>query len=411
MDLNERLAEDMQLILRGAEEIIETEDLKRKISRFYQTGNPLIIKEGFDPSAPDIHLGHTVTLRKMRQFQDLGHQVVFLIGDFTGRIGDPTGKKESRKQLTEEEVKENAQTYAEQVFKILDPTKTRIEFNSQWLGALTLEDLIKITSYFTVARILEREDFNSRLKAGRPIGLHEFLYPLLQGYDSVALKADVELGGTDQRFNLLVGRDLQREFKQEPQVVLMMPLLEGTDGVEKMSKSLGNYIGINEPPFTMYGKVMSIPDFLIEKYFILLTDVPLSEVHKKKDLWEKNQLHPMAWKKELAFEIVKTYHSQTEARKAAEDFERAFQKKETPEQIVEVKLKREELTDGKIWVVALLEKTGIFSSRSEIKRLISQGGVYLNRERIADVGVDLPVKEDDSLRVGKKHFFRLRILD
>ncbi|HPU08341.1 MAG TPA: tyrosine--tRNA ligase, partial [Candidatus Atribacteria bacterium] len=291
----ERLDKDLALIERGVEEIIGIEDLKRKLLRFYQTGKPLVVKEGFDPSAPDIHLGHTVTLRKLRQFQDLGHQVVFLIGDFTGRIGDPSGRSETRRQLTEEEVKQNAQTYAQQVSKILDLQKTIIEFNSKWLSKLTLADLIEITSRITVARMLEREDFAKRLKTGKPVGLHEFLYPVMQAYDSVALQADVELGGRDQRFNLLVGRDLQRELGQEPQVVITMPLLEGTDGVEKMSKSLGNYIGIDEPPFTMFGKVMSIPDSLIEKYFLLVTDVSVEEIQKMKTEYEKGELHPRDW--------------------------------------------------------------------------------------------------------------------
>ena len=405
----ERLDKDLALIERGVEEIIGIEDLKRKLLRFYQTGKPLVVKEGFDPSAPDIHLGHTVTLRKLRQFQDLGHQVVFLIGDFTGRIGDPSGRSETRRQLTEEEVKQNAQTYAQQVSKILDLQKTIIEFNSKWLSKLTLADLIEITSRITVARMLEREDFAKRLKTGKPVGLHEFLYPVMQAYDSVALQADVELGGRDQRFNLLVGRDLQRELGQEPQVVITMPLLEGTDGVEKMSKSLGNYIGIDEPPFTMFGKVMSIPDSLIEKYFLLVTDVSVEEIQKMKTEYEKGELHPRDWKKRLAFEIVRMYHGEKEAILSQEDFERAFTRKEMPEEAQEIVIPSSLLREGKIWILRLLQETGVSSSNAELRRLIEQGGVYFNEERISNVNTDLPIQDGDYLKVGKKDFFRIKL--
>lgn len=404
-----QIERDLAFLARGTEEIIDLADLRRKLLRFYETGRKLVVKEGFDPSAPDIHLGHTVTLRKLRQFQDLGHEVVFLIGDFTGRIGDPTGKKETRRQLTEEEVRANAATYAEQVFKILDPEKTRVAFNSTWLGRLTLEETITIAAKFTVARMLEREDFAKRLREGKPIGLHEFLYPLLQGYDSVALQADVELGGTDQRFNLLVGRDLQREFGQEPQVIITMPLLEGTDGVEKMSKSLGNYIGINEPPFVMFGKVMSIPDSLIEKYFVLLTDVPLGEIEKKKKAYEEGALHPKLWKEELAFELVRMYHGEEAARKALEDFERAFSQGVCPESARELCIARQELSEGKLWIMKLLERTGVFQSRSEARRCLEQGGVYLNGERVS-VNQDVVLQDGDVLKVGKKFFFRIRLV-
>ena len=404
-----RLDKDLAIIERGVEEIIGIEDLKNKLLRFYQTGKPLVVKEGFDPSAPDIHLGHTVTLRKLRQFQDLGHQVVFLVGDFTGRIGDPTGKSETRRQLSEEEVKRNAETYAQQASKILDFEKIVIEFNSKWLSKLTLADLIEITSHITVARMLEREDFTKRLKAGKPVGLHEFLYPVMQGYDSVALQADVELGGRDQRFNLLVGRDLQREFGQEPQVVITMPLLEGTDGIEKVSKSLGNYIGINEPPFIMFGKVMSIPDSLIEKYFLLVTDVPTEEIKKMKAEYEKGELHPRDWKKRLAFEIVRMYHGQKEAILSQEDFERAFSQKEMPEEAREIMISSSLLKEGKIWILKLLQETGVPYSKSELRRLIEQGGVYFNGERISNVNTDLEIKDGDYLKVGKKDFFRIRL--
>lgn len=406
-----RLNKDIALIERGVEEIIGIEELKKKLLRFYQTGKPLVVKEGFDPSAPDIHLGHTVTLRKLRQFQDLGHQVVFLVGDFTGRIGDPTGKSETRRQLTEEEVRQNAETYTQQISKILDLQKIIIEFNSKWLSKLTLADLIEITSRVTVARMLEREDFAKRLKEGKPIGLHEFLYPVMQGYDSIALQADVELGGRDQLFNLLVGRDLQREFGQEPQVVITMPLLEGTDGVEKMSKSLGNYIGIDESPFTMFGKIMSIPDSLIEKYFLLLTDVPMEEIRRMKAEYEKGELHPRDWKKRLAFELVRMYHGEEKALLSQEDFERAFSHKEMPEEAQEIVISSSILKEGKIWILKLLQKTGVSSSNTELRRLIEQGGVYFNGERIQDVNTDLPIKDGDYLKVGKKGFFRIKLED
>ena len=398
---------DLEFLSRGTEDIINQEDLQKKINRYYQTGQPLIVKEGFDPSAPDIHLGHTVTLRKLRQFQDLGHRVVFLIGDFTGRIGDPTGKKETRKQLTEEEVMKNAQTYTEQAFKILDPEKTIIEFNSKWLKNITFADLIEITAHFTVARILEREDFHHRLNSRKPVGLHEFLYPIMQAYDSVALRADVELGGTDQRFNLLMGRDLQREYGQEPQVVMMMPLLGGTDGIEKMSKSLGNYIAVNDSPFDMFGKLMSIPDTMIKKYFVLLTDIPLTTINRWEEEYQKNVLHPRDWKKALAGEIVSTYHGSAQARQADEDFEKAFSKKESPEDAQILMITDDQLKDGKIWIVNLLLKTGVSNSKSEIRRLIEQGGVYLDNMRISNPNSDVKVETDQNLRVGKKLFFRI----
>lgn len=410
MAFENEIERDIAVIQRGAEELVGVEDLRRKLERFYREGKRLVVKEGFDPSAPDIHLGHTVTLRKLRQFQDLGHEVVFLVGDFTGRIGDPTGKKETRPQLTEEEVKKNAETYTEQAFKILDPRKTRVEFNSKWLGKLTLSDLVLITARLTVARMLEREDFAKRLKAGKPVGLHEFLYPVMQGYDSVVLKADVELGGNDQLFNLLVGRDLQREFGQEPQVVLTMPLLEGIDGVEKMSKSLGNYIGVQESAFSMFGKIMSVPDFLIEKYFILLTDVPLEEITRMKDEYERGILHPKQWKEQLALEIVGTYHGRSKAQEALADFERAFSQKSIPENAQEILLSTSELKEGKIWVMKLLQKTGVPKSNSEARRLIEQGSVYLNGERVGDVSLDVPVQDGSFLKVGKKAFFKIRVV-
>jgi len=408
LSFEKRATEDLEILCRGVEDIISREDLQKKLNRYYQTGQPLIVKEGFDPSAPDIHLGHTVTLRKLRQFQALGHQVVFLVGDFTGRIGDPTGKKETRKQLTEEEVLVNAKTYSDQAFKILDPEKTIIEFNSKWLKNLSFVDIIEITAHFTVARMLEREDFHQRISNGKPVGLHEFLYPIMQAYDSVSLRADVELGGTDQRFNLLMGRDLQREFGQEPQVVMMMPLLEGTDGVEKMSKSLGNYIAVNDPPFDMFGKIMSIPDSLIKKYFILLTDIPMNTILQWEKDFTNDLLHPRDWKIILSKEIVSIYHGSDRANQALEDFERAFAKKESPEDAQILTLTNDDLKDEKIWIISLLLKTGVSHSKSELRRLVEQGGVYLDNMRIADPNSDIQIKDDQFLRVGKKHFFRIK---
>ncbi len=410
LGFEEQIARDIEVIQRGSEELISKEDLYRKLERYYLQGKKLIVKEGFDPSAPDLHLGHTVTLRKLRQFQDLGHEVVFLIGDFTGMIGDPTGKKETRPQLTEEDVKKNAETYAEQVFRILDPSRTRIEFNSKWLSRLTLRDLVQLTSRLTVARILAREDFNKRFTSGKPIGLHEFLYPLMQGYDSIALQADVELGGSDQLFNLLVGRDLQREFGQEPQVVLTMPLLEGIDGVEKMSKSLGNYIGVKEPPFPMFGKIMSIPDFLIEKYFVLLTDVSLAEIERAKREHNAGVLHPKDWKEQLAFEIVKIYHGQEEAKKAQEDFEKAFGQRGIPESAQDLIISATELKEGKMWILRLLQKTSVPQSNSEARRLVEQGSVYLDGKRIQEVNCDVPLQNGSFLKIGKKAFFRIQVI-
>jgi len=327
------IKEELRIIKRGTEEIISEEELIRKIEKSRKEKRPLRVKQGFDPNAPDIHLGHTVGLRKMRQFQDLGHDIYFLIGDFTGMIGDPSGKSVTRKQLTEEEVKKNAETYKKQVFKILNPGKTKVVFNSHWLRKLSFSEVLKVCSKYTVARMLERDDFSTRYKEGKPIGIHEFMYPLMQGYDSVAIQADIELGGTDQKFNLLVGRDIQREYNQEPQVIITLPLLEGTDGVEKMSKSLNNYIGINEPSQEMYGKSMSVPDNLMIRYFELVTDVSLDEINKMKTGLENNNLHPRDVKKRLAREIVKLYHGQSAAIIAEKEFEKVFKNKLYPEEI------------------------------------------------------------------------------
>ena len=403
------IKEELRIIKRGIEEIISEEELIKKLEKSRKEKRPLRIKQGFDPNAPDIHLGHTVGLRKMRQFQDLGHDVYFLIGDFTGMIGDPSGQTVTRKQLTKEEVKKNAETYKKQVFKILNPEKTKVVFNSHWLGKLSFSEVLKICSEYTVARMLERDDFATRYKKEKPIGIHEFLYPLMQGYDSVALQADIELGGTDQKFNLLVGRTIQREYGQEPQVIITMPLLEGTDGVEKMSKSLNNYIGINEPPQVMYGKVMSIPDNLMIRYFELVTDVPLNEIDKIKIDLENNNIHPRDVKKRLAREIVQLYHGHSASLIAEEEFEKVFKKKLYPEEIRELVLKKDNLKEGKIWITELIAMSNLVSSKSEARRLIKQGGVRINSEKVSDPNFDLTVEEGMILKIGKLNFIKLVI--
>ena len=327
--------EQLDLLLRGVEEVISVEDLERKLARSEMTGTPLIVKEGFDPTAPDLHIGHTVQIRKLKQFQDLGHRVVFLIGDFTGRVGDPSGRSKTRPPMTAEDIERNAATYREQVFKILDPQKTEIRFNSEWLGALSPYDFLRLTSHYTVARMLERDDFEKRYRSNQPIAILEFMYPLLQAYDSVALKSDVELGGTDQKFNLLLGRTLQEHFGIEPQVCLMLPLLVGTDGTEKMSKSLNNYIGIHEPPQQIYGKTLSIPDELIVSYFTLATDVPKGEITRVAEGMKTGALNPRDAKRRLARELVTLYHSADAAASAEAEFDKVFARKEVPDEIAD----------------------------------------------------------------------------
>jgi tyrosyl-tRNA synthetase len=403
------IKEELRIIKRGTEEIISEEELIKKIEKSRKEKRPLRIKQGFDPNAPDIHLGHSVGLRKMRQFQDLGHDIYFLIGDFTGMIGDPSGKTVTRKQLTEEEVKKNAETYKKQVFKILKPEKTKVVFNSHWLGKLSFSEVLKVCSKYTVARMLERDDFSNRYKEGKPIGIHEFMYPLMQGYDSVAIQADIELGGTDQKFNLLVGRDIQREYNQEPQVIITLPLLEGTDGIEKMSKSLNNYIGIDESPQEMYGKVMSVPDNLMVRYFELVTDVSLDEINKIKIGLENNDLHPRDVKKRLAREIVKLYHRQSAAITAEEEFEKVFKNKLYPEEIKELEIKKDILKDGKRGIVNLVKDSEILGSTGEAIRMVRQGGVRVNGEKISDPHIDLTVKDGMIIKIGRLNFVKLVI--
>lgn len=400
------VAEQMEIIKRGAVEILLEKELGEKLEKSVKTGVPLKIKAGFDPTAPDLHLGHTVLLHKMRQFQQLGHEIYFLIGDFTGMIGDPTGKSETRKPLTREDVLKNAETYKEQVFKILDPVKTRVVFNSDWLTKLNASDMIGLASKCTVARMLEREDFNNRFANQLPISIHEFLYPLIQGYDSVALKADVEIGGTDQKFNLLVGRELQREWGQPPQTVITMPLLEGLDGVNKMSKSLGNYIGINEPFDEIFGKIMSVSDELMLRYYELLSDMPLAELEKLKSDIKGGAVHPMEAKKQLGREMVARYHNAEAAGQADENFVKRFRDNQTPDEMPEITITAEA---GKVLLCKVLAQADLVKSNSEGRRAIQQGGVKVNGEKVSDENLELTVVNEYVIQVGKRRFARVRL--
>ena len=400
------IEEQLEHIRRGAVEIIREEELEEKLKRAQKTGKPLRVKAGFDPTAPDIHVGHTVLIRKMKHFQDLGHVAIFLIGDFTGLIGDPSGRSATRKQLTKDEVLQNAETYKQQIFKILHPGKTVIDFNSRWLMALGSEGFIRLASHYTVARILEREDFSDRLKNQHPIAMHELFYPLAQGYDSVALEADVELGGTDQRFNLLVGRDLQREYGQESQVVLTTPLLEGTDGVQKMSKSLGNYIGINENPKEQFGKVMSISDELMYRYYELLTDIPLAEIQTLRRDIASGKGHPMDVKADLAVRIITAYHGTAAAQAAREEFDRVVRKGEIPG---DIETKEVSIASGPLRVTRLLASLNLATSNAEAQRLIESGAVHMNEERITDPKTDISKPGEYLFKVGKRRFLRLLV--
>src|SRR5690554_5631122 len=404
-----KIKEQLEILTRGVSDLISTEELEEKLKKADKEGRPLKVKLGLDPTAPDIHLGHTVVLRKLRQFQDLGHEVYLIIGDFTGRIGDPSGKSETRKQLTEEEVKRNARTYQQQFAKVLDEDKTRLVFNGTWLGKLDFANVLELSSKYTVARMLEREDFSSRFHSEKPISIHEFFYPLMQGYDSVAIKADVELGGTDQRFNLLVGRELQREYGQKPQVVLMMPLLEGLDGTNKMSKSLGNYIGINDQPADMYGKIMSIPDKLIVKYFELLSDLPREELNEMGKRMETGEINPMEYKKRLAGLIVTEYHGEQEAKLAAEEFTRVFSRGKLPEDMPEITFGPDELEEGKLWIVKLISRTGLVDSNSEARRMLKQGAVSINGEKQKTINKDIELEDGMVIQVGKRRFARIKL--
>ena len=396
IDIDQQMAQ----IKRGIAELIDEGELRKKIAR----GKPLNIKVGFDPTAPDLHLGHTVVMHKMRHFQELGHRVVFLIGDFTGRIGDPSGRSETRPPLTEEQVMHNAETYKKQVFKILDPEKTVVEFNSHWLGAMNAADFIRLASRYTVARMMERDDFENRFREQRAISIHEFLYPLCQGYDSVALKTDVEMGGTDQKFNLLVGRHLQGQYELEPQCIITMPLLEGTDGVRKMSKSYGNYIGIDESPSDIFGKVMSVSDELMWRYYELLSTRTLDEIASLRRDVESGALHPKTAKEDLAAEMVTRYHSEKDAQEARQGFNAVFAGGGVPDDAPEYSCAHGEDSTPP----AFLEAAGLVKSRGEAKRLIKEGGFSVDGERCDD-GLSPLAPGAYIIRLGKKRFLRLTV--
>jgi tyrosyl-tRNA synthetase len=386
--------EQLLYLKKGSAEIIRESELRAKLEKSRATGKPLRVKLGMDPTAPDLHLGHTVVLRKLKHFQDLGHTAIFLIGDFTGMIGDPTGRSVTRPPLTREQIEQNAETYKTQVFKILDPQKTVIDFNRRWMGRFTADDFVRLMAKYTVSQLLEREDFHKRFQEEKPISVHELLYPLVQGYDSVALEADVELGGTDQRFNLQVGRDLQRDYGQESQVVLTTPILEGLDGVQKMSKSLKNAIGIHEPPLEMYGKLMSISDEMMWRYYELLTDVQSADIEKM-----KRETHPMQAKKDLARRIVADFHLGEAAAKASEDWAKQFQKDEVPEGIEEIEI---DAPENRLRIDKLLARTGLAGSVTDAGRMVKQGAVRVNGAVVNDPTTVLDISKKPTLQVGRK---------
>lgn len=394
--------QQFEVIKNGTVEIIQEEDLLKKLEKSIKTGKPLTGKLGFDPSAPDLHLGHAVVLHKIKDFQDMGHDVVIILGDFTGRIGDPTGRSETRKQLTEEDVLANAKTYQEQIFKILDPQKTRLVFNSEWLQKLNFVDVIELCSKYTVARMLERDDFSKRFKENYPISVHEFFYPLMQGYDSVAIEADVEFGATEQKFNLLMGRHLQKEYGQEPQIAVTMPILVGLDGVQKMSKSLGNYIGISEPPGEIYGKAMSIADEFMIEYFRLATRLDLPEILEVEEGLKTGELHPRDVKMKLARELVALYYSEKDSLTAEQEFQKVFTQRELPTEIPEAVL-----GENPVWVVKLLTETEMVGSNSEARRMIKQGAVKMDGKKLLDSEEVLEMKNGAVVQVGKRKFVRI----
>jgi len=398
------LEEQLKVIKRGTVEIIPEEELIFKLKRSIQENKPLRVKQGFDPTAPDIHLGHTVCLRKLRQFQVLGHQVILIIGDFTGMVGDPSGRSETRPQLTPDEIERNAQTYQEQFFKVVDESRTEVHNNGEWFSQMSFQEIMRLASNFTLARMLERDDFSKRYKEQNPISIHELFYPLMQAYDSVMIEADVEIGATEQKFNLLAGRQIQEVYGQIPQVILTMPVLVGTDGLERMSKSSGNYIGVAEPPKEIFGKIMSIPDEQIYNYFELVTDADVVELTQIKRELEKKKTNPMVLKKRLGKRIVRMYYSQQEAEGAWEEFERVFSKKELPK---EIPVKNLEHDQTQIWIGHYLVKAGCANSTSEIKRLIKQGGLYIDNERVDDENLKLSVAGEKLVRLGKRRFFKI----
>ena len=402
--------EQIKIISKGAAEIIDMEELRQKLIKAKEGNRQLIVKLGLDPTAPDIHLGHTVVLRKARQLQDLGHKVIIIIGDFTGMIGDPSGKSKTRKQLTREEVLINAETYKKQMYKILDPAKTEVMFNSEWLAKLNFKDVVNLASKYTVTRMLEREDFKNRFKAQQSIGIHEFMYPLMQGYDSIAIKSDIELGGTDQRFNILMGRTLQKEYKEDKQIAIFMPLLEGTDGIEKMSKSLGNYIGIDENGNDMYSKSMSIPDELIIKYYDLVTDIHPDEIAEIKKELLSGIVNPRDIKMKLSKEIVKLYHGEVVAKDSEEYFKLVFQKRSIPEDIKELEITNNSMINEQINIIKIITDMEFAKSNREARRLVEQGAVKLNGVKIL-LQDTKELKNGDIIQCGKKNFVKIILIN
>jgi len=392
----------IQLLSDGLVDLISEKELEERLQLAFQENRPLRVKYGADPSAPDLHLGHTVPLRKLRTFQEFGHLIVFIIGDFTARIGDPAQRTETRRMLSAEEIKQNALTYQEQVFKILDPAKTEVRYNSEWLDRMTPADFLNLTSHYTVARLLERDDFQKRYQANQPIALVEFLYPLLQGYDSVQVRSDIEIGGTDQKFNLLVGRELQKVWKQKPQIVMTLPLIEGTDGVQKMSKSLGNHIALKDSPREMFGKMMSLPDSLLERYYRYVSALPAEKVQEAVAGLRSGSLHPRNAKANLAEQIVSLYHSAEAARQAREEFDHIFKDKGLPDEIQTISIFQKTLD-----VVTLLKETGLVASKGEARRLIEQGGVKINQQRITDAALMVTLSEPVLIQCGKRKFAKV----
>jgi len=395
-----------EIITRGAVDVLPEDQFKERLKKSIDENKPLRVKQGFDPTAPDIHLGHTVGIRKLRQFQELGHQIVLIVGDYTGLVGDPSGRSATRPQLEYDKILENAKTYQDQFFKILDKDKTEIHFNGEWFEKMSFRDVMGLTSKFTVARILERDDFEKRFKSNSPISIHELMYPLMQAYDSVAIKADVEIGATEQKFNLLTGREIQQDYGVEPQLVLTLPVLVGVDGHNRMSKSLGNYIGIDESASEMFGKIMSIPDNIMYSYFELVTDVTADKLSEIRDRLADESVNPMVIKKELGELIVEMYHSRESAVASREEFERVFSQKKLPDEIPEFDYTGQ---DNPIWIVKLMTAVGMASSNGEARRLIKGGGVSIDGEKIADMDMEVEVKNDMLLKVGKRRFLTFKI--
>jgi len=402
------IARQIEIICSAAEEVLPKDELVRKLERSLRTGTPLRVKQGFDPTAPDIHLGHTIGLRKLRQFQDLGHTVVLIVGDYTGMVGDPSQRNETRPRLTRDQVLRNAETYKSQFFKVLDASRTEVRENGEWFAPMRFEEIMSLAARVTVARILERDDFEARMSKGLPVSLHELFYPVMQAYDSVAIRADVELGGTEQKFNLLMGRQLQEEFGQEPQIILTLPILEGIDGVARMSKSLGNYIGVDEPPGEIYGKVMSIPDALMVKYFKYTTDLAIPEVESITGSISSGALNPRDAKARLARELVRMYHGPEAAERAEAEFTRVFRAGGLPEEIADVRV----APRGRgVWIVAAIREAGLAPSASHARRLVRQGAVEVDGRRVEDEEAEVVPAAGDSfvLRVGKRGFARIHV--